>query len=165
MKNLNKSLINVIFIIVLISFSSLIKGDMLLDEKMTSILNAKGNGINEQLIINEKNTNKNIDELGFILYDLVRKKKFEEIDSILAQYIQDEKHDDNLVTYISAEKAIVKQDYNQAIKLYEKMLNQQPNIILIELKLANTYTKDKFYERSLKSYIEIKKKYKNKLLK
>ncbi|MGO2347563.1 MAG: hypothetical protein ACTH64_17620 [Providencia sp.] len=56
MKNLNKSLINVIFIIVLISFSSLIKGDMLLDEKMTSILNAKGNGINEQLIINEKNT-------------------------------------------------------------------------------------------------------------
>ena len=165
MKNLNKSLINVIFIIVLISFSSLIKGDMLLDEKMTRILNTKGNRINEQLIINEKNTNKNIDELGFILYDLVRKKKFEEIDSILAQYIQDEKHDGNLVTYISAEKAIVKQDYNQAIKLYEKMLSQQPNIILIELKLANTYTKNKLYERSLKSYIEIKKKYKNKLLK
>ena len=165
MKKLNKLLINVIFIIVLISISSLIKGEMLLDEKMTSILNAKSNGINEELIIDEKNINKNIDELGFILYDLVRKKKFEKIDSILTQYIQDEQHDRNLVIYISAEKAMVKKDYRKAAKLYQQMLSQQPNIILIELKLANAYRKDKFYERALESYIEIQGKYKNKLLK
>ncbi|HEC8345079.1 TPA: DUF560 domain-containing protein [Providencia rettgeri] len=134
-----------------------------LDEQFISILSIDNNDKHELKIKKTKNNEKNIDELGFILYDLVRKKEFDKIETIIFLYKSDHQHDENLVKYIYAEKALVRREYEIAIGFYNEILAVQPDLPLIEIKLALALIGIKRYEDALLVYQTLLTKYKNKL--
>ncbi|MEX6383901.1 hypothetical protein AB6F61_13280 [Providencia hangzhouensis] len=66
-------------------------------------------------INNVKYSEKNIDELGFILYDLIQKQDFDKINEIIGNYVDHKDHDKELVKYIHSERAVLNKQYVLAI--------------------------------------------------
>ncbi|MEQ4701905.1 surface lipoprotein assembly modifier [Providencia rettgeri] len=114
-------------------------------------------------INNVKYSEKNIDELGFILYDLIQKKDFDEINGIIDNYVNHKDHDKGLVKYIHSEKAMLNKQYDLAISLYNEILIHKPNMLLVELKLAQALIYVKHYESALSIYQSIKIRYKGRI--
>ncbi|MEX6397351.1 hypothetical protein AB6E88_09755 [Providencia hangzhouensis] len=113
-------------------------------------------------INNVKYSEKNIDELGFILYDLIQRQDFDKINEIIGNYVDHKDHDKELVKYIHSERAVLNKQYDLAISLYNEILIHKPNMLLVELKLAQALlmlsTMNQHYQ-----YIKISKlKYKEK---
>lgn len=134
-----------------------------LEDRLIDVLNLN-NDINPNVKIDfTKKNQKNVDELGFVLYDLIRKRDFNKVNKIIDEYISHEEHDKNLVIYILSEKAIANQEYDTAITLYNEMLLEQPNLLMIELKLAVAFIYIKRYEDALLVYQTLINKYEKKL--
>ncbi|WP_272675052.1 surface lipoprotein assembly modifier [Providencia sp. PROV075] len=114
-------------------------------------------------INNVKYSEKNIDELGFILYDLIQRQDFDKINEIIGNYVDHKDHDKELVKYIHSERAVLNKQYDLAISLYNEILIHKPNMLLVELKLAQALTYVKHYESALSIYQNIKVKYKERI--
>ncbi|MEW2739484.1 surface lipoprotein assembly modifier [Providencia sp. PROV130] len=127
--------------------------------EVTNILNGYSNKKHQSEINNVKYSKKNIDELGFILYDLIQKRNFDAINKIIDNYVSHKDHDKELVKYIYSEKAILNDEYDLAIRLYNEILIHKPNMLLVELKLARALTHVKHYEAALSIYQNIKTKH------
>ena len=134
-----------------------------LENKLIDVLTVTNNKNKQLPNYFYENNKKNIDEIGFVLYDLVRKKDFTNIDIILKKYINDKQHDKNLVKFIYAEKEMLKNNYDTTIILYHEILIEKPNILLVELKLALVFIKVKRYQDALLVYTKVLAKYENKL--
>ncbi|MEQ5183681.1 surface lipoprotein assembly modifier [Providencia alcalifaciens] len=122
---------------------------------LTEINNTRNNSLN----IIPLRINKNVDDLGFILYDLVNRQQFQKIDEILPDYMNDINHDKGMVDYISAERAYFNGDYPLALKFYLKIVNGNPNSVFAEMKLAHVYIKNSYHHEALTLYKKIKNKY------
>ncbi|EMT6574491.1 surface lipoprotein assembly modifier [Providencia rettgeri] len=131
--------------------------------EVTHGLNGYSNKKHQPEINNVKYSKKNIDELGFILYDLIQKGKFDEITKIIDNYVSHKDHDKELVKYINSELLILNKEYDLAIKLYHEILMEQPNMLLVELKLARALVYVKHYGDALSVYQSLHNKYRDKL--
>lgn len=140
------------------AFSQLQQGGDFID-----ILNRVNNGNQQSPNYIEENNQKNIDEMGFLLYDFLRKKEFKKIDVIIDEYIRHEQHDKNLVRFIHAEKEMIKKNYEKAALLYQKILAEQPNTLTVELNLARALFEIKRDQDALSMYQGIQIRYENKL--
>ncbi|MCL0000134.1 hypothetical protein MKT39_013455, partial [Providencia rettgeri] len=129
------------------------------NEEVTNDLSGYSNKKHQSEINNVKYSKKNIDELGFILYDLIQQRDFDVINKIIDNYVSHKDHDKELVKYIYSEKAMLNNEYNLAIRLYNEILIHKPNMLLVELKLARALTYVKHYEAALSIYQNIKTKY------
>ncbi|HEM8291075.1 TPA: DUF560 domain-containing protein [Providencia stuartii] len=159
----NKKIFSICIILLLLIFQLTAFAEPKLKEELIDILNSYNNKEYKLGINNVKNSKKSIDELGFILYDLVHKHEFEKIDAIINGYISHQKHDKELVKYIYSEKAISKKKYSDAIKLYNEILARKPNMLLVELKLARALLYVKHYESALSLYQGVQNKYGDKI--
>lgn len=131
--------------------------------KMHGFLNEINKNDSNKEIHSSKKINKNVDEISFVLYDLIQRKAFEQVDALLKSYLNDPDHDKALVSYIHAEQFVHKGDYNKAIEKYLKVLNDEPNVISTHFKLAKAYLAVKNYADALKQYKTIKIKFRDKL--
>ncbi|RFT11693.1 DUF560 domain-containing protein [Providencia rettgeri] len=151
---------NLIYIILLLFFSPRsAQAVQDIKEEITNGLNGYSNKKYQSEINNIKYSKKNIDELGFILYDLIQKRHFDAINKIIDNYVSHKYHDKELVKYIHSEKAILNDEYDLAIRLYNEILIHKPNMLLVELKLARALTYVKHYEAALSIYQNIKTKH------
>lgn len=149
---------SILIVIFLFSFHGVSNGQYI-SGSMHSFLNKTDKkGVNSA-----KKYNKNIDEISFILYDLTQRKQFGKIDSLLVDYLNEPEHDKTLVNYIGAECFIYEGRYNQAIESYLKVLDDEPNVISTNLKLAKAYLVVKNYVDALKQYQAISVKFHGKL--
>ncbi|GAB1439314.1 hypothetical protein MASR2M36_20840 [Providencia sp.] len=162
MKLENFERISFLIFLLLFSFCGLSKNQV--DHRnihaiLSSISKKEGNENNHS----SKKTNKNVDEISFVLYDLTQKKEFEKVDGLLTSYLNDPEHDKTLVNYIHAEQFIYKGNYNKAIESYLKVLNDEPNVISTSFKLAKAYLMVKNYVDALKQYQKIRVRFAGKL--
>lgn len=159
-----KKKIILIYIILLLSLSNF---SVLAGREFKSgnieILNASNNKNYQCEIKNETNNQKSVDELGFILYDLIQKNDLGKVNKIIDSYLCHKGHDKELVKYINSELLILNKEYDLAIKLYHEMLAQQPNMLLVELKLARALAYVKHYGDALSVYQSLHNKYRDKL--
>lgn len=128
-------------------------------EQIIEVLTEINNTRNKAPTIIPVKINKTVDDLGFILYDLVNRQKFQQIDRILPDYLNDENHDKGMLDYISAERAYFNGDYPLALKFYLKIVNGNPDSVFSEMKLAHVYIKNSYHREALSLYKKIKDKY------
>lgn len=155
--------INVCTIIVLSCLSFLVFSQPENHEPFVGILNKTNNHNQQPPHYLDVNNQKNIDEMGFLLYDFLRKRELEKIDAIINEYISYQQHDRNLVKFILAEKEIIKRNYDKAVSFYHEILEDKPNTLAVELKLARVLFDIKRDEEALSVYQGIQISYKNKL--
>ncbi|HHE6468290.1 TPA: surface lipoprotein assembly modifier [Providencia rettgeri] len=161
----NRKTISIYIILLSSIFQFAVFAETKLKDEFIGILNSYNNKEYKLKLNNVKNSKKSIDELGFILYDLVHKHDFEKIDAIINDYISHKNHDKELVKYIYSEKAISNKKYSDAIKLYNEVLARKPNVLLIELKLARALIYLKHYEAALSLYQRVQNIHKGKISK
>lgn len=128
-------------------------------EQIIEVLTEINNTRNKSPIIIPLKIDKTVDDLGFILYDLTNRQRFEQIDELLPDYLNDKNHDKGMVDYISAERAYFNGDYLLSLNFYLKIVNENPNSIFSEMKLAHVYIKNSYHREALILYKEIKDKY------
>lgn len=128
-------------------------------EQIIGFLTEINNTRSKSLNIIPLKINKTVDDLGFILYDLVNRQQFQEIDELLPKYLNDKNHDKGMVDYISAERAYFNGDYPLALKFYLKMVNGSSDSVFAEMKLAHVYIKNSYHHEALTLYKKIKNKY------
>ncbi|USR66746.1 surface lipoprotein assembly modifier [Providencia stuartii] len=155
--------INFCVIILLLCLSFLALSQPESHEPFVSILNKTNNHNQQAPHYLDVNNQKNIDEMGFLLYDFLRKRELEKIDAIINEYISYQQHDRNLVKFILAEKEIIKRNYDKAVSFYHEILEDKPNTLAVELKLARVLFDIKRDEEALSVYQGIQISYKNKL--
>lgn len=124
-------------------------------EQIIEVLTEINNTRNKAPTIIPLKINKTVDDLGFILYDLVNRQKFQQIDRILPDYLNDKNHDKGMVDYISAERAYFNGDYPLALKVYLKIVNGNPDSVFSEMKLAHVYIKNSYHREALSLYKKI----------
>ncbi|EFB73751.1 surface lipoprotein assembly modifier [Providencia rustigianii] len=128
-------------------------------EQIIEVLNEINNTRNKSPIIIPLKINKTVDDLGFILYDLVNRQQFQKIDELLPVYLNDKNHDKGMVDYISAERAYFNGDYPLSLKFYLKIVTENPSSVFSEMKLAHIYIKNSYHREALGLYKKIKNKY------
>ncbi|WP_275074791.1 porin family protein [Providencia rettgeri] len=152
------------FIVILLSCLSFFVSSQAEKQKpFVDILNKANNHNQQRSYYLEENNQKNIDEMGFLLYDFLRKKELKKIDAIINEYIRYQQHDKNLVRFIFAEKEIINRNYDKAILYYQEILRDKPNTLAVELKLARILFDIKRDQDALSVYQGIRLSYKNKL--
>ncbi|WP_369311250.1 surface lipoprotein assembly modifier [Providencia rettgeri] len=155
---MNMKKISILIVIFLFGFHGISNG-----QYMSGSIHSLLNKTDKKGVNSAKKYNKNIDEISFILYDLTQGKQFEKVDSLLVDYLNEPEYDKTLVNYIRAERFIYEGKYNQAIESYLKVLDDEPNVISTNLKLAKAYLVVKNYVDALKQYQAISVKFHGKL--